>query len=81
MNRAVSSPNSVPFVGQGSDIVYTCGARDRQWTIEGIDWTTGESRFHYVVGGSMYNTLAAGVTLDEEGRLLYGTIFGKVRIG
>ncbi len=81
VNRAVSSPNSVPFVGQGSDIVYTCGTRDRQWTIEGIDWTTGESRFHYVVGGSMYNTLAAGVTLDEEGRLLYGTIFGKVRIG
>jgi len=38
--RTVSSPNSVPYVSQGSDLVYTCGTRDRQWTIEGVDWTT-----------------------------------------
>jgi hypothetical protein len=80
VNTDVSSPNSVPFVSQGSDLVYTCGARDGRWTIEAVDWTTGAEAFHYVVGGSQFNTLGAGVTLDEEGRLLYGTIFGKVRI-
>ena len=77
---AVSTPNSVPFVSQGSDLVYTCGTRDRKWTIEAVDWTTGEPAFHYVVGDSTFNTLGAGVLLDEEGRLLYGTIFGKTRI-
>jgi hypothetical protein len=76
----VSSPNSVPFVSQGSDLVYTCGSRDGQWTIEGVDWSTGEPMFHYVLGDSTFNTLGAGITLDEEGRLLFGTIFGKARV-
>ena len=80
INTEVSSPNSVPFVAQESDLVYTCGTRDGRWTIEAVDWTTGESRFHYVVGGSRYNTLGGGVTVDDDGRLLYGTIFGKTRI-
>jgi hypothetical protein len=77
---SVSSPNSVPFVSQESDVVYTCGTRDRKWTIEGVDWTTGEERFHYVMGGSKFNTLGGGVTIDDDGRLLFGTIFGKTRI-
>ena len=80
VNTEVSSPNSVPFVAEASNLVYTCGTRDRKWTIEALDWTTGESRFHYVVGGSRYNTLGGGVTVDDDGRLLYGTIFGKTRI-
>ena len=76
----VSSPNSVPFVSEAAGLVYTCGARDRQWTIEAVDWTTGAPAFHYVLGGSQFNTLFAGVTLDDEGRLLFGTIFGKARV-
>jgi hypothetical protein len=80
VNTEVSSPNSVPFVSQSADLVYTCGVRDGRWTIEAVDWTTGAARFHFVVGGSRYNTLGGGITLDEEGRLLYGTMFGKVRI-
>lgn len=80
VNTTVSSPNSVPFVSQASDLVYTCGVRDQKFTIEALDWTTGESRFHFVMGGAQFNTLGAGVTLDEEGRLLFGTSFGKTRI-
>ncbi len=33
----VLSPNSVPYVSQGSGLVYTCGTRDRRWTIEAVD--------------------------------------------
>ena len=80
VNTEVSSPNSVPYVSQSADLVYTCGTRDGRWTIEALDWTTGESVFHYVLGDSQFNTLGAGVTLDEAGRLLFGTIFGKARI-
>ncbi|MGI9600728.1 MAG: hypothetical protein ACR2QE_02505 [Acidimicrobiales bacterium] len=80
VNLEVSSPNSVPFVAQESDLVYTCGSRDWKWTIEAVDWTTGESRFHYVAGGSRANTLGAGVIIDDDGRLLFGNIFGKTRI-
>ncbi len=80
VNTEVSSPNAVPFVSEESDIVYTCGIRDNKWSIEGVDWSTGESRFHYVLGGSRFNTAGAGVTLDEEGRLLFGNIFSKTRV-
>jgi hypothetical protein len=80
VNTEVSSPNSVPFVSEGSDLVYTCGARDGAWTIEAVDWTTGRSAFHLVTGGSRFNTLGAGVMLDEDGRLLFGSIFGKTRL-
>ena len=80
VNNDVSSPNSVPFVAQASDLVYTCGSRDGMWTIEAVNWSTGESAFHYVLGGSKFNTLGAGVTVDDDGRILYGTMYGKVRI-
>jgi hypothetical protein len=80
VNTAVSSPNSVPFVSEGADLVYTCGARDGRWTIEAVDWTTGEEAFHVVTGGSRFNTIGAGVILDDDGRLLFGTMFGKARL-
>jgi hypothetical protein len=80
VNTEVSSPNSVPFVSEGADLVYTCGARDGRWTIEAVDWTTGEASFHLVTGGSRFNTLGAGVMLDDDGRLLFGTMFGKARL-
>jgi hypothetical protein len=80
VNTEVSSPNSVPFVSAESDLVYTCGVRDGRWTIDGLDWTTGASVFYYVLGGSKFNTLGAGVTIDDDGRLLFGSMYGKTRI-
>jgi hypothetical protein len=80
VNTKVSSPNAVPFVSEGANLVYTVGVRDRQWTVEALDWTTGAEAFHYVVGGARYNSLFAGLTLDDDGRFLYGTSFGKLRL-
>ena len=80
VNTEISSPNSVPSVSLGAGLVYTCGTRDGRWTIEALDWSTGEAVGHLEVGDSLYNTLGAGVILDEDGRILYGTIFGKVRL-
>ena len=80
VNLDISSPNSVPFVAEESGLVYTCGVRDERWTIEAADWATGVSRFHYVLGGSKFNTIGAGVTVDDDGRLLFGSMYGKTRI-
>lgn len=80
VNKTVSSPNAMPIVSKGSDAFYTIGARDSKWTIEGIDWSTGEEIFNYVVGDQRYNSLYSGVMLDQNGDLMYGTIFGRVRI-
>ena len=80
VNTAVSSPNSVPLVSYASDRVYLVGARDQKWTLEGLDWSTGAEVFHYVIGGQRYNSLFAGTLMDEEGRIHYGTVWGRVRL-
>ncbi len=80
VNAEISSPSTVPIVGVGSNAVYLIGARDNQWTLEAIDWSTGESRFHYVIGGQRYNVLFSGTLLDEDGRVHYGTPWGRVRL-
>jgi hypothetical protein len=80
VNTEVASPNSVPFISTGSGLVYTVGARDGAWTLEGVDWRTGRSRFHDVLPGPAFNSLFAGLTLDQHGNIVYGTPFGKARI-
>ena len=80
VNKTVSSPSTVPIVGVGSNMVYLVGARNNQWTLEALDWDTGESKFHYVIGGQRYNVLFAGTLLDMDGRVHYGTPWGRVRL-
>ncbi len=80
VNREVSSPSCVPIISYASNTVYLIGARDNQWTLEAMDLHSGESTFHYVIGGQRYNVLFAGTLLDEEGRIHYGTPWGRVRL-
>ena len=80
VNAAVSSPNCVPMVSAGSGLAYLVGARDNRWTLEALDWGTGESVFHYAIGGQRYNSLFAGTLIDEAGRVFYGTAYGRVRL-
>lgn len=80
VNIDVSSPNGVPWVSKGSNQVYFIGARDNKWTLEALDWTTGQETFHYVIGGQKYNSGYSGVTIDEQGRAFYGTIWGRALI-
>jgi len=80
VNTEVSSPNSVPLVSYASNRVYLVGARDQNWTLEALDWSTGEEVFHYVIGGQRYNSLFAGTLMDEDGRIHYGSVWGRVRL-
>ena len=80
VNESVSSPNCVPMVSTGSNLAYLIGARDNRWTLEALDWDTGASAFHYVIGGQRYNSLFAGTLIDRAGRVFYGTTFGRVRL-
>ena len=80
VNREISSPSSVPLVSVAANLVYLIGARDGQFTLEALDWSTGASSFHYFIGGQRYNVMYAGTLLDEEGRIHYGTPWGRVRL-
>jgi hypothetical protein len=79
VNREASSVNAVPLVSNGSNMVYTVGARNGEWTLEALDWSTGASAFHYTTGSSRYNTQFSGVLMDQEGRIIHTTIHGIVR--
>ena len=49
-------------------------------TLEAMDWSTGEEKFHYMIGGQRYNPFFAGTLLDTNGRIHYGTHWGRVRL-
>jgi len=80
VNIDVSSPNAVPAISENSGMVYTIGARDGLWTMEAVNWFTGESEFHYYLGDERYNSCYSAVLLDDNGFVMYGTTFGKVKI-
>ena len=52
VNSTMSFGNSVCTVSGGSNMVYCFGIRDGSWTLEGVDWDTGKSNFHYKLGAS-----------------------------
>jgi hypothetical protein len=81
VNTNVSSINAVPIVSTASDIVYTVGARGPGglWTVEALDWVTGDQKFFYITGSVRYNTLFSGMNLDQDGRLIHTTAFGITR--
>jgi hypothetical protein len=79
VNTEIGSANAVPIVSADLSHVYTVGAREGDWVMEGIDWETGESSFHWTTGSSRYNTLYSGMNLDEDGRIVHTTMFGIVR--
>jgi len=80
VNETISSPNGVPWVSTGSGQVYFMGARDNEWTLEAVNWLTGEPTFHYILGGQKYNNMFSGPTIDEKGRIFVGAYFGRMRI-
>lgn len=80
VNETISSPNGVPWVSTGSGQVYFIGARNNEWTLEAVNWLTGEPTFHYILGGQKYNNMFSGPTIDEKGRVFVGAYFGRMRI-
>jgi len=80
VNETISSPNGVPWVSTGSGQVYFMGARDNEWTLEAVNWLTGEPTFHYILGGQKYNNMFSGPTIDKKGRIFVGAYFGRMRI-
>jgi hypothetical protein len=79
VNTEVTSPNCVPMVSTGSNMVYLSGARDNQWTLEAIDWNTGKSALHFVLGGARFNSFYAQTAIDN-GRIMVSGLYGSLRI-
>jgi hypothetical protein len=54
------------------EILFCQGRRDNAWTIEAIDWNTGESMFHFILGNSQkFNSGGGGIRLTPDGNIEY----------
>lgn len=80
-NNEVSLPNAVPTMSVGTNLIYSIGSRDGTWTLEAIDWDTGESAWHYEIGDkTRHNSAFATCEVGPNNAIYYGTYFGCIRI-
>jgi hypothetical protein len=60
--------NTVCTISSVSLKVYCWGMRDRNWTLEAVDWQSGASAFHYTLGPSKrYDALGGPIIVDHNG--------------
>ncbi|PFH38594.1 hypothetical protein BESB_009360 [Besnoitia besnoiti] len=90
VNKEVSIPNGIPTMSATAGLMYGIGKRGQfgseaapmrgMWTLEALDWWTGESKFYYNIGvGPMVNSIYAATQVGP-GEIITGTATGIVRI-
>jgi len=80
-NSEVSFPNAIPTMSPATNLIYQIGQRDGVWTIEALDWDTGEVKWTRFVGEeSRYNSAFSPVIIGPDQTIYYGTEWGTLRI-
>ena len=75
--------STVCTVSGPTNLLYCWGARNREWTLEGVDWDTGKSAFVYTMGKShRFNPLGAAIVVAPNGAVDCGCMggLGLVRV-
>jgi hypothetical protein len=75
--------SSVCTISSATETLYCWGARNRVWTLEGVDWKTGKSAFHYPLGKSQrYNVFGGPIIIAPNGAVDCGCTggLGMVRV-
>ena len=79
-NPDVAIPNGIPTMSAASDMVYGIGARDGTWTLEGLDWDTGEVALTVpTTAFPTSNSFYAATTVGPDGTVWTGTFGGLTR--
>ena len=74
---ALNLASSICTVSRATEILYCWGARNREWTLEGLDWNTGKSVFHHGLGKShRFNPIGAAIIVNEKGGIDCGCAGG-----
>ena len=69
-NTQTNFASSICAISGPSNTIYCWGNRNREWTLEAVNWDTGESRFHYVLGKShKYNVFGTPITIAPNGAI------------
>ncbi|MCC1495879.1 hypothetical protein [Alcanivorax sp. 1008] len=81
VNTETSCPNGVPTMSASSNMFYCVGARWNAWTIEALDWNTGETEFSKWLGWNpLYNSFYAGLVIGDDGTMVSGTTLGVIEV-
>ena len=79
-NPDVAIPNGIPTMSAATGMIYGVGSRDGVWTLEGIDWDTGEVALTVPTSASpTSNSFYAATTLGPGGTVWTGNFGGVTR--
>ena len=80
-NPDLSCPNGVPTMSEASGLMYCIGQRETNWTVEAIDWETGESDFYVFLGEAIhYNSFWAATEIGPDRNIITGTLLGTLDV-
>jgi hypothetical protein len=80
-NPDLACPNGVPCMSTGSNLMYCVGKRQDTWTLEGIDWDTGQSAFSHPLGQEgIFNSVYAAAQVGPDNNLVSGTVGGVINV-
>jgi hypothetical protein len=80
-NKDISIPNGIPCMSAATKLCYAVGKRGIFWTLEALDWDTGESVFYSNIGiGLQYNSAYAAAQVGLDGCIYSGTAIGLVNL-
>lgn len=74
-----SCTSSIPVVAEKDNTFYCVGKRGKAYTLEAIDWVTGEQKWFKDLGPTK-NPFYAGAEVGTHNDLMIGTVFGPVRV-
>jgi hypothetical protein len=76
----LSIPNTIPTMSAATDTFYAVGVRDGNWTLEALDFETGEDRFHVPTSFvPTQNSMWAATTVGPDASIWSGTFGGVTR--
>jgi hypothetical protein len=79
-NPDVAVPNGIPTMSAATNMVYGIGASDGVWTLEGLDWDTGEVELTVeTTAFPTSNSFYAATTVGPGGTVWTGTFGGVTR--
>ena len=82
----MSCTSTVPVVSAANEVLYCVGKRPRAigrdvFTIEAVDWNTGESLYYTELGSDLLiNGLYCGTIVGTKGDIVMGVLGGVIRL-
>ncbi len=79
-NPDVAIPNGIPTMSSATGLIYGIGSRDGVWTLEGLDWDSGDVELTVeTTAFPMSNSFYAATTIGPGGTVWTGNFGGITR--